>query len=510
MKESVKLEPNREVTKVDVAIIGAGFSGLGMGIRLKMEGKRSFVIFERADDLGGTWRDNVYPGCACDIPSLVYSFSFDQNPNWSRKYPTQPEILAYLKQCALRFNIRANILFNQEVTLLHFDERQGGWLVQTRRGDRVKARVVVAGLGPLNRPKIPDMAGLDGFAGPAFHSSAWDTQFDLNGKRLAIVGTGASAIQIVPEVAKVAEQVSVFQRTPPWIVPRHDTPTTSIGQSLFRKIPLLQKMARGLLYWQLEIRVLAFLGNKFIQRKAKLIAKKHIEKSIADPELRKAVTPNYAFGCKRVLLSDDYYPALQRENVELITARISEVKAHTIVDQNGYERPIDAIIFCTGFVASEILLDMKIYGRDGRELLEEWQKKGPEAYYGLSVSGYPNLFFMMGPNTGLAHNSVLHMIESQHNYIMDYLRLLDKEGVAYLDIKPDVYAKYNAHIQKKLQKTVWQAGGCTSWYQMTSGKNTTLWPGWTAEYRLKTYKVDRAVYEFPVLAFEERKGKMAC
>jgi cation diffusion facilitator CzcD-associated flavoprotein CzcO len=493
--ESLKFESTSELTEVDVAIIGAGFAGLGMGIRLKMEGKGSFVIFERADELGGTWRDNVYPGCACDVPSLVYSFSFDQNPNWSRKYPTQPEIWAYLKKSALRFDIRANIRFNQDVTRLQFYEVQGYWLLQTRQGERVKARVVVAGIGPLNRPMIPELAGLESFAGVAFHSSAWDTAFEIKDKRLAIVGTGASAIQIVPQVSKVAQHVSIFQRTPPWIVPRDDRAITKRRQSLFRKVPFFQNMVRIWQYWQLEIQVLAFLGNNVMQEQGQKIARQHIERSIADPDLRQAVTPNYAFGCKRVLLSDDYYPALQRPNVELITAGISEVKAHSIVDQAGIERSIDAIIFCTGFVASEMPLDMKIYGRNNRELLAEWKKTGPEAYYGLSVAGYPNLFFLLGPNTGLGHNSVLQMIESQHNYIMDYLRLLDKEGVPYLDIKPDIYAQHNAEIQQKLQKTVWQAGGCISWYQNQSGKNTTLWPGWTAGYRLKTYKAHRAAYE---------------
>jgi len=495
MKQSIKVEPNGQVDEVDVAIIGAGFAGLGIGIRLKMEGKRSFVIFERADELGGTWRDNVYPGCACDVPSLMYSFSFDQNPNWSRKYASQPEIFAYLKQSALRFKVRDHIRFKQEVSMLRFEQTEGRWLVQTRSGQQVKAKVVVSGFGALNRSMIPNITGRESFAGAAFHSSQWDTEFDVTNKRLAIIGTGASAMQIVPEVAKTAQHVSVFQRTPPWVIPRNDGPTSKRRQSLFSKAPILQKTMRGLLYWRLEAQVAGFLGNKFMQKKGQEVAEKHIEASIADPALRKAVTPTYAFGCKRVLLSDDYYPALQRPNVELVTAGISKIKKHSIVDQAGTERPFDAIIFCTGFVASQMALDMKIYGRHNRELMAEWQENGPEAYYGLSVPSYPNLFFLLGPNTGLGHHSVVHMIESQHNYVMDYLRLLDKENLPYLDLKPDIYAKHNADIQQKLTKTVWQTGGCKSWYQMESGKNTTLWPGTTIGYRRKTYRVDRAVYE---------------
>ncbi len=486
---------NGKVDEVDVAIIGAGFAGLGMGIRLKMEGTRSFVIFERADELGGTWRDNVYPGCACDVPSLMYSFSFDQNPNWSRTYSSQPEILAYLKQSALRFKVREHIRFKEEVNLLRFDEAEGCWLVETRSGQQVKAKVVVGGLGPLNRPTIPDIAGKESFAGVSFHSSQWDTEFDVSNKRLAIIGTGASAIQIVPEVAKSAQQVTIFQRTPPWIVPRNDGPTSQIRQSLFGRAPILQKTMRGLLYWRLEAQVMGFLGNKFMQKKGQEIAEKHIEDSIADPALRKAVTPSYTFGCKRVLLSDDYYPALQRPNVELVTTAISEIKTDSIVDQNGTERHFDAIVFCTGFMASQIMLDMKIYGRKNHELMAEWQENGPEAYYGLSVPNYPNLFFLLGPNTGLGHHSVVHIIESQHHYVMDYLRLLDEENVPYLDLKPEIYTQHNADIQQKLQKTVWQSGGCQSWYQMDSGKNTTLWPGTTIGYRRQTAKVDRAVYE---------------
>ena len=480
----------------EVAIIGAGFGGLGMGIRLKRAGQDDFVIFERAAELGGTWRDNVYPGCACDVPSLVYSFSFDQNPNWSRKYASQPEILAYLKQCAERFDVGSHIRFNAEVTYLAFDEAAGYWHVSTRDGDSVTAGVVVLAMGPLNRPNIPALPGADTFAGEAFHSSQWDPDFRPEGKRIAVMGTGASAIQIVPALAGKAAQLYVLQRTPPWILPRDDRPRAELVRRLFRRVPAVQSLARILQYWMMEIRVLSFLGNEFMNRAGTNLARKHLEQSVANPELRQALTPDYKLGCKRVLSSDDYYPALQQSDVELVTAGVDWIEADAIVSTDGQVRPVDAIIFATGFVASEFLLDMKICGRNGRELLAEWQETGPEAYLGLSVSGYPNLFFVLGPNTGLGHNSVLHMMESQYNYILDYLRLLEQEGVAYLDVKPEAQAQFNDDLQARLATTVWQAGGCKSWYQTAAGKNTTLWPGSTAGYRLRTRGVDAAAYEW--------------
>ncbi len=480
----------------EVAIIGAGFGGLGMGIRLKTAGQNAFVIFERASELGGTWRDNVYPGCACDIPSLVYSFSFDQNPNWSRHYPTQPEILAYLKQCVDNFNIRSHIRFNSEVTTLQFDEPTGCWQVQTKDGRFITARHVVAAIGPLNRPRLPTIPGLETFQGNAFHSSQWDRTFDPKGRRTATIGTGASAIQFIPQIAKSAAQVTVFQRTPPWIIPRGDHPIPERRRRWFNKIPGLQKLWRSRLYWLLEFGVLGFLGNERVKKAGTAIALRHLARQVADPVLRQALTPNYEFGCKRILVSDDYYPALQQENVELVTAAIKEIRPYTIIDNDGIERPVDTLIFGTGFIASKILIPMKIIGRDDRELISEWQESGPEAYYGLSVSGYPNLFFLLGPNTGLGHNSVVLMMESQYNYILDYFRLLKKRGVPFLDIKPDVQAQHNQQVQAKLATTIWQTGGCQSWYQTAAGKNTTLWPGSTIGYRLQTRRVHLAAYDW--------------
>lgn len=485
----------RKSENVDFAIIGAGFAGLGMGIRLKMAGRHNFVILERADELGGTWRDNTYPGCACDVPSLVYSFSFDQNPDWSRLYPSQPEILAYLKACAKKFNIRQHIRFNCESHYGRFNEENGRWLLRTKDGSEFDARYVISATGPLNRPHIPKLPGLETFAGESFHSSQWNHAYDLSGKRVAVIGTGASAIQFVPQIAPIVDQLYVFQRTPPWIVPRGDVSVSTQKRRWFRRLPWLQKLLRCRRYWQLETAVLGFLGNRRIQKFATDIALEHIQTSISDPELRQAVTPNYTFGCKRALVSDDYYPTLERENVELVTAKIEAIQPNAIVTNDGVERPIDALIFGTGFVASEILLDMKVYGRNGRELISHWMEDGPEAYLGISTSGFPNLFFLLGPNTGLGHNSVLLMIESQYNYIMDYVRQLEKSGDHFWDVDPQAEQIYNHEIQEKLKSTVWQSGGCTSWYQTPKGKNTTLWPGSTVGYRRKTRQIDRGAYQ---------------
>ena len=497
--------PSPRNPNYEFAIIGAGFAGLGMGIKLKQADRHNFIIFERADELGGTWRDNTYPGCACDIPSVVYSFSFDQNPNWSRLYPSQREILAYLKACVERFNIRRHIQFKADVSCLRWDEAGGYWYVQTRDGGTVTARHVVSAMGPLNRPNIPTFPGLDQFQGATFHSSQWNHDIDLRGKRVAVIGTGASAIQFVPQIAPSVDQLHIFQRTPPWVVPRGDKQVSSLRKQLFRRFPQLQNALRGGRYWLLESQVFSFLGNERANQIGTQVAIKHIEDSISDPTLRKAVTPDYKLGCKRILVSDDYYPALARSNVELITSGVKQITSSSITDNEGVEREVDVIIFGTGFVASEFLVDMEIFGRfdnlrtdrHQRELLTEWRKTGPEAYFGINVSGYPNLHFLLGPNTGLGHNSVLLMIESQYNYIFDYLRLLDEKDAPFLDLKPEAQTAHNTQIQQKLQKTVWQSGGCQSWYQMDNGKNTTLWPGSTVAYRKATRHVDATVFQDP-------------
>ncbi len=479
---------------VDVAIIGAGFAGLGAAVRLKQRGNTSFVIFERANEVGGTWRDNVYPGCACDVPSHLYSLSFAPNPGWSRTYSPQPEILSYLKTVVETYQLKPSIRYNTEIIRTEFSESTGFWTLTDRAGTSLTARVVIGAIGPLNRPSIPPLTGLNTFAGRTFHSSNWDHTYDLTDKRVAVIGTGASAIQIVPQIAPVVHQLTIFQRTAPYVTPRLDRVITPFEQWLFQRLPITRKAYRGFIYWINELRGLSFLGNETFNRLGTKQAIKHLEAAISDPELRRKATPNYKLGCKRVLVSDDYYPALTRPNVELVTERITEVRPNAILASDGTEYPTDTLIFSTGFVASEIISDLNVIGRNGRNLFQQWLTSGPEAHYGLTVSGYPNLLFLVGPNTGLGHNSIVHMIESQVNYVISYLNLLDKAGPgAFLDVKPEAQQSYNADIQQKLTKTVW-ASGCQSWYLDSRGKNTTLWPALTVAYRKATRRVNPADY----------------
>lgn len=492
---------------VDVAIIGAGFAGLGAALRLRERPNTTFLIFERAAEVGGTWRDNVYPGCACDVPSHLYSLSFAPNPNWSRTYSPQPEILDYLKRVVADHNLGPHIRYRTEIIRTEFLEADGIWHLTDRSGQTYSARLVIGAIGPLNRPSYPKLNGLDTFAGRAFHSSDWDHSYDLTGKRVAVVGTGASAIQFIPQIAPKVAQLTVFQRTAPYVTPRADRAISSVEKTLFRRVPVLRKLYRSGIYWLNELFGLAFLGNQTLTKLGTQRALKHLETQISDPELRRKATPNYRLGCKRVLVSDDYYPALTRPNVELVTDAIAEVRPNSIVDRAGVERPVDAIIFGTGFVASEIICDLHIIGRGGRNLFDEWLKTGAEAHYGITTAGYPNLFFLVGPNTGLGHNSIIHMIESQMNYVMDYLRLLDAAGPGtFLDVKPDAQRIYNERIQQQLGSTVW-ASGCQSWYMNSQGKNTTIWPALTVTYRKQTRRVNPADYNVVRVGQEQVAGE---
>ncbi|MBX2871999.1 MAG: NAD(P)/FAD-dependent oxidoreductase [Saprospiraceae bacterium] len=475
-------------------IVGAGFSGLGAAIRLQQSGRSNFMIFEKADRIGGTWRDNVYPGCACDVPSHLYSFSFAQNPNWSRVFSRQPEILAYMETCVDRFNLREKIQLNTGIKALRFRETEGTWLVETEQGETFTARTVLLGLGPLNVPKIPDIPGQDSFSGVQFHTAQWRQDHDLQNKRVAIIGTGASAVQIIPEIAQKVQKLYIFQRTPPWVGPRPDAAVHSFVQGLFQRFPSLLWLPRTLIYRYLEFRGRGLFGNKSAHLSMQKRALKHIRDSIADPVLREKVTPQYQIGCKRILLSEDYYPALQLPNVELITEAVTAIEGHTIIGAKGTGREIDTLIYATGFDAASYEKGLVIQGRNEQLLSNSWAKAGPEAYLGTTINGFPNLFSIIGPNTGLGHNSMIHMMESQYNYILSYLDLLEQQDARYLDVKADRQMAYNEEIQAQLADMVWSSG-CNSWYQMDSGKNTTLWPGPTTTYRQKTRKVEVEDYQ---------------
>ncbi|AXB44690.1 flavin-containing monooxygenase [Amycolatopsis albispora] len=478
-----------------VLIIGTGFSGLGMAAKLRKQGRTDFVILEKADEVGGTWRDNTYPGCACDIQSHMYSFSFEQNPSWSRAFSPQPEIWAYLRGFARKYDLYSYVRFGQEMTAARWDADEQRWHVTTAAGDEFVARFLVAGVGALHLPQIPDLPGIEKFEGRAFHSAQWDHDYDLRGKRVAVVGTGASAVQFVPKIAEETAAVHLFQRTPPWIMPKPDHEMPDWMKTLFARVPGAQRLYRSLLYWMLEVRAVGFNGRPWLMKLAQQLAKAQIKKAIKDPELRRKVTPDYTLGCKRVLISNDYYPALARDDVEVVTDGIAEVKAHSVVDTAGVEREIDAIIYGTGFHVTDAFDYLEITGVDGRRLNKEWAADGMRTHLGITVSGYPNLFFLLGPNTGLGHNSVVFMIESQTEYISDAIRLVERTGSGSIEPRQVVQERFNAEIQGQLERGIWTQGGCRSWYLDAQGVNRTIWPGFTWRYWLRTRRVNPADFQ---------------
>ncbi len=478
-----------------IAIIGAGFAGIGLAIRLKMAGYHNFIILERASEIGGTWRENVYPGCACDIPSHLYSFSFSPNPNWSRKYASQPEILAYMQDCIRKHELADKIRLNTEITKLSFQKERGTWRLSSAQGHRMEARVVCAGLGPLNRPNFPEIPGLASFAGKLMHSAQWDHAYDLRGKKVAVIGTGASAIQFVPQVAPKASQLTIYQRTPPWIAPRDDRAFYGWEKFLFRQLDWIRLGYRERLYWFQELLGLGFTGNLRVRKMAQKRAEKHLHKSVQNPELRKKLKPDYTIGCKRVLVSDDYYPALSREHVSLETSGIAEIRPHSILSKNGVEREFDAILLGTGFQVADMAIPIQVQGLEKKDLIRQWQEDGARTFYGISIHNFPNLLFMVGPNTGLGHNSIIHMIESQINYILSYLQHLEKqEPTWYLNLKKESQDRFFEEMKAEMPKTVWMQG-CSSWYLNQEGENTTLWPKLTVSYRKETQSAQLEDYE---------------
>ncbi|TGL61120.1 NAD(P)/FAD-dependent oxidoreductase [Leptospira sarikeiensis] len=494
--EKPNVNRSSEAQKVyDAVIIGTGFAGLCMGIRLKKSGIDSFVILEKGNGIGGTWRDNTYPGAACDVQSHLYSFSFAPKSNWSRLFGPQKEILQYMNDCTDQFGIRSHIRTNSEVSGAWFDEKDGIWEISTKEGTTYKAKAVVSGTGGLSRPVLPNIKGIDTFKGAKFHSAKWDHSYDIQGKTVAVIGTGASAIQIVPTIAPLVGNLKLFQRTPAWIIPKPDSNIAGSVKGIFKFIPPLRWLFRKAIYWLNEIGVLAFAINPKLMKIFEKFAKSFIKKSIHSEELQQKLTPNYTIGCKRILLSNDYYPALNRENVDLITDGIQEITSSGVKTKDGKEHKVDAIIFATGFQAAEAVSPFEIRGRDGKLLADVWED-GAEAYLGTTVSGFPNLFMIVGPNTGLGHSSMILMIESQVQYTLQGIRYLRKKNIKFIDVRKDIQDKYNTEIQKRLSKSVWLTGGCVSWYNTSTGRNTTLWPGFTFEFKARTFFLSPKDYEF--------------
>ncbi len=477
--------------EVDVLVIGAGFSGLGTAIRLKQEGYTDFVVLERGEDVGGTWHFNTYPNCGCDVPSHLYSFSFAPNPDWTRTYSKQPEIRDYLQRTADEFGIRPYVRTNTTVESAAWDEDAGRWTVHTDRGE-VRARMLVAGMGPLAEPRIPDIPCLEDFGGEVMHSARWNHDYDLKGKKVASIGTGASAIQYVPAIQPDVEQLYVFQRTPPWVLPHTDRPISSLERRIHERFPALRKAVRGFVYTARETNVVAFVKQPKLMGLIEKLAKKHIERSVPDPEMRKKVTPDYTIGCKRILPSKLWYPALRQDNVELVTVGVEKATATGVVDADGVEREVDAIIFGTGFQVTDMPVGKALRGRDGKTLDETW-KGSPNAYLGTSIPGFPNLFLMLGPNTGLGHNSMIYMIESQIAHVIDALAEMGRRGADTVEVREDVALEFNREVDKRHEGAVWNSG-CASWYLDDTGRNATLWPDWTFRFRQRTAHFDPDKY----------------
>lgn len=480
-----------------IGIIGAGFGGVGAAIRLQAQGYTDFVLLEGADEVGGTWRENTYPGCACDVPSHLYSYSFELNPNWSAVYAEQPEILEYLKNCTQKHQLQDKIHFNQQVTSMVLEEDALVWLVQTQQGTTWRFKLLVTAIGPLHVPKIPNFEGRDRFEGEQMHSAAWRSEVSLKDKRVAVVGTGASAIQLVPRIADEVASLNVFQRTAPWVFPKNKTGTARWSQRLFKVLPVSQPLIRQGWYWFMEYTGRGLFRDNMIRRITERIAENYLTAQVPDSDLRNRLRPNYTVGCKRRLPSDNYYPTFQQAHVELVTEGIDRLSPKGILDLSGTEYELDVIIYATGFhVADFTKRNMEVRGLEGKELFDHWTHEGAEAYYGTTISGYPGLFYILGPNTGLGHNSVLHMLESQINYLLAYLKQLDQQPKgALLNVKPEAQEAFNQRIQQQLASMVWSDGSCTSWYLDPRGRNATMWPGHTSSFRRKTKRLKRDDYQ---------------
>jgi cation diffusion facilitator CzcD-associated flavoprotein CzcO len=481
-----------EPPHVRVAVIGAGFGGLGAAIALRRAGIEPFVVLERRPGLGGTWWDNTYPGCACDVPSHLYSFSFAPNPRWARAFSEQPEIQQYLEEVADRFGVRGRIRLNTELLEARWDEQALRWRLTTDRGD-LCADVVISATGPLSQPRLPDVPGLDTFRGDAFHSAAWRHDVDLTGKRVAVIGSGASALQIVPRIQPQVGRLFLFQRSAPWVLPKRDRPLDAREHTLFQRFPLAQLAAREAVYWGREATVPGFVLQPAILRAFERLARHYLERQVADPELRAALTPSYRMGCKRIVPSNDFYPAVTRPNVELITAGLGRLDGNRAVATDGSAREVDVVIFGTGFHVTDGPAARRIHGRDGQSLAEAWAADGMQALRGTTVAGFPNLFLVIGPNTGLGHSSMIFIIESQTAYIVDALSRMQSSGLAAIEPRRSAQQRWNDGIQRRMRRTVW-ATGCTSWYQDAGGRVTALWPASTWRFRRQTRRVEPREY----------------
>lgn len=482
-----------EGVSVRVLIIGSGFGGLGLAIQLQKAGIDDFLVLEKASDVGGTWRDNSYPGAACDVPSHLYSFSFEPKIDWSRKFAAQAEIHDYILHCTEKYQLRRHIRFNSEVASAAFDAPSARWNVTLTNGQQFSAHILVSACGQLNKPAYPRIDGIERFAGQAFHSARWRHDIDLTGKRVAVIGTGASAIQFVPQIQPQVANLSLFQRSAAYVISKPDRAYQPWELSTMRRLPWLQKLDRCLKYIQHESRALAFVSFPPLMKVMRHLFSRHLARSITDPQLRKRLDPDYPMGCKRILISNDYYPALAQNNVAVVNDAISGITERGVVTADGQEHPCDVLIYGTGFAATDFLAPMHISGLNGQDLNSAWHE-GAQAYKGISVSGFPNLFILYGPNTNLGHNSIIYMLESQFRYVLGCIEALDQHGASYLDVRPEAEQRFNDTLQEHVRRTVWDQG-CSSWYKNAAGKNTNNWPGYTFSFRHITRTPDLNDYQ---------------
>jgi cyclohexanone monooxygenase len=482
----------------EVLIVGGGFGGVGMAIALRRAGITDFLVLERGPGVGGVWRDNTYPGAACDVPSHLYSFSFEPNPDWSRTFASQQEIHAYLRHCADKYALGAHLRCNAEVGEAVFDEAASLWRVRLACGAELAARILVTATGQLSNPVVPRVEGLDSFGGPAFHSARWDHGVDLAGKRVGVIGTGASATQFVPEIAQRAARLTVFQRSPAWIMPRPDKPYRGWQKALFRAWPWTMRVHRGMIYTQYESRAPAFTSAKWmLQVAAGMPFRRMLARQVPDAALRERLTPAYPIGCKRILLSSDYLATFARSNVELVTEGIARVIPSGIETADGRTHELDAIVFGTGFAASRFLAPLRITGRGGLDLNTAWVD-GASSYLGMTVPGFPNFFMLYGPNTNLGHSSIVYMLESQFAHVLRCLRALrgisGSSGAGQIEVDAAPHHAFNAAVQARLAKSAW--AGCRSWYLDERGRNIHNWPGFTLTYRWLTKHSSLSAYRF--------------
>jgi cation diffusion facilitator CzcD-associated flavoprotein CzcO len=490
--------PNGNRRELSVGIVGGGFGGVGIGARLRQAGFDRFEIFERGETVGGVWRANTYPGAACDVPSHLYSFSFAPAHHWSRRYAPQPEILRYLEDCVERFDLRSRLRLGTEVTGADFDPASARWTLTTNGGERRSFDALITACGQLSVPEIPRLEGLDRFPGPAFHSAEWDHGVELAGRRVAVIGTGASAIQFVPAIAPIAARTTVYQRSAPWILPKSDRAYADWERRLFRAFPPRVLASRLAFFSLLELGAHALTGRERVRRLIRTIAYRERQRVLGgDPELLAKATPDYEIGCKRVLITSDWYPTLRRDDVELITGAVERVTEGGVVAAGGVERPADVIVFGTGFASHGFVAPMRIRGLDRRELNEVWAGR-PEAYLGTTVSGFPNMFVLYGPNTNHGSGSVPYTLQCQFDYIVDALRRVRERGLRWIDVRPAAQEEWRREIAERSRRTVWMTGGCHNWYVTDAGENTNNWPGPWLEYRRRTRRINPADYRAAV------------